>query len=824
VNAYYRPILEKEGIRAVAIIPLMGRDGVIGKAVLHYNQPHEFRAEELQLAQTIATQVAITAERHIAENALRESEERFRGTFLQAAVGMSEASLSGEFRLVNDRFCGILGYPREELIGKTFLDFTHPDDRDACVRAIESLIAGTSASYCAEKRYFRKDGSTVWTRVNVSLVRDMDQNPHYLIGVLEDITERILAERALRESEQRLTLALSAARLGLWDCDLKNRTVAISPAFNELACTPRAFSNWLANLHPEDRERVLELGHRAIATRGNWEGEFRMLMPDGSLRWAHSKAAVLVDETGEPTRMVGVTLDITERKQVETALRESEALFRNLADTTPVMMWMSGTDKLVNFFNKTWLDFTGRTLEQQLGTGWVEGIHPDDVENCWAGYSAAFDARRNFHLETRYRRADGVYRTLLCSGVPHFGANGEFAGYVGSDIDITDLKTAQREAAERQKLESLSVLIRGIAHDFNNLLGSVLSEAELAELELTTGGTALDQIRRIKSVAIRASEIVRELMIYSGQDQADLGTLDLSELVNEMLELLKVSISKHAVLKTDLPKDLPALRGNAAQIRQIVMNLIINASEALGEGDGQIRVATAFVGSARELTFGAADSLPDGDYLMLEVSDTGCGIAEEGQARIFDPFFSTKFEGRGLGLAVVQGIVRAHGGAIHVCSVPGQGTTFQIFLPCVAAPREPVAVSSGAAVSRDTNGSPTLLLVEDEESLRVAISKMLSKRGFDVIGAGDGSTAVDLLRNHHGKIDVILLDMTLPGTPSREVVAEAQRSRPSVKIVLTSAYSRDTAVNTFESPAVKAFIRKPFQFPDLLRVLRENVG
>ena len=593
--ARFLPALEKEGIRAVAFIPLLGNGGVIGKCMLYYNQPHEFRSEELQIAQTIATHVAFAAERRHAELALQDSEERFRATFFQAAVGITQANLSGEFRLVNDRICEILGYSRAELLSLNFLQITHPDHREACVHAIEGLLSGEISSYSTEKRFLRKNGTAVWARVNVSLVRDQNNEPLYFIGVMEDSTERIQAESALRESEQRLTLALSAARLGVWDCDLRDKSITLSPPYAGLGA-PRTLAEWVALIHPDDRKRLLTLARRVSPESKTLETEFRVVLPDGNARWILSQAAVLLDDAGDAARLVGVSLDITERRQAETALRESEELFRNLADTAPVMMWMSGADKLCTFFNKTWLDFTGRTLEQELGNGWAEGIHPDDAERCYAGYCSAFDARRDFHIEYRMRRADGAYRWLLCSGVPHFAPRGVFAGYIGSDIDITDLKRAQVEDVERQKLESLGALTSGIAHDFNNLLGSVLADAELAELEAAAGSSPAEHIHRIKAVAVRAAEIVRELMIYSGQDQADLGSVDLSRLVEEMLELLKVSISKHAVLKTDLRSNLPAVRGNAAQIRQIVMNLIINASEALGEKDGLIHVATSFGG------------------------------------------------------------------------------------------------------------------------------------------------------------------------------------------------------------------------------------
>lgn len=238
------------------------------------------------------------------------------------------------------------------------------------------------------------------------------------------------------------------------------------------------------------------------------------------------------------------------------------------------MIWVAGQDQGCTFFNKGWLAFTGRTMEQERGNGWAEGVHPDDLERCFGSYSSSFDARQNFHIEYRLRRADGEYRWVLDSGVPRFNPGGAFSGYIGSCIDITDLKRAQEEVLATQKLESLRVLTAGIAHDFNNFLGSILAEAELAEAEMAAGSSPDEEVQSIKVVAIRAAEVVRELMIYAGQDKATLEALDISQLVEEMVQLLKVSISKHAALKTDLGKNLPAVLGNATQIRQIVMNLI----------------------------------------------------------------------------------------------------------------------------------------------------------------------------------------------------------------------------------------------------------
>jgi two-component system, cell cycle sensor histidine kinase and response regulator CckA len=310
-------------------------------------------------------------------------------------------------------------------------------------------------------------------------------------------------------------------------------------------------------------------------------------------------------------------------------------------------------------------------------------------------------------------------------------------------------------------------------------------------------------------------------MIYAGKDSEIRGLVDVSQIAKEMLELLKVSVSKHARLETDLGQHLPAVRTNAAQIRQIVMNLVTNASEALGERDGVIRVTTRCVRVGSDSSATMSDRLADGDYLQLEVSDTGCGMTAETRARAFDPFFTTKSAGRGLGMAVVAGIVRSLGGEIHVDSQPGKGTKFQVLLPCTKAQAKATTDTlCGSEESMHPSMECTVLIVEDEVLLRQAVVRKLRNTGFVVLEAPDGSTAIDLLKTDGDKIDVMLLDMTIPGARSAEVVAEAAQNRPDIRVILTSAYSQEMVTAPLSTPQIRDFIRKPFQLRELVETLR----
>ena len=434
---------------------------------------------------------------------------------------------------------------------------------------------------------------------------------------------------------------------------------------------------------------------------------------------------------------------------------------------------------------------------------------------------AAVASQREYQMEFRQRRADGEFRWVLSTAVPRF-AGAEYAGHIGTVVDITQLKRDQEQGLAAQKLESLGVLAGGVAHDFNNLLGSILADSELLLADLADDSPVHDGIKRIEAVAVRAAEIVRELLTFAGQENPSFEPVDVSNLVREMLELLKVSISKHAEMRMDLADDLPAVRANASQIRQIVMNLITNASEALGQEGGVIAVSTRLVRIGRDSL--ERGELPEGEYVRLRVSDTGCGMTREIQDKIFDPFFTTKFAGRGLGLAAVQGIVRSHRGSIHLASAPGAGTRFEILLPCAqeAVRLAPDVLPPDSAVVVAPSVTGTVLVVDDEEMLRIAVCKMLRKERYTVIEAGDGDAALELFRANAAEIGVILLDMTLPGISGRKLFEELRRIRPDVRVILTTAYTKEMATNAIGTQQAWGFIRKPYHIADLIGLLRRT--
>ncbi len=379
-----------------------------------------------------------------------------------------------------------------------------------------------------------------------------------------------------------------------------------------------------------------------------------------------------------------------------------------------------------------------------------------------------------------------------------------------------DLEKSVRHA---QKLESVGVLAGGIAHDFNNLLCGILGGVELAMDELEPDHEARVDLETVQRTARDATELCRQLLAYSGKGRFVVEPIQLSDMVRSIGQLLRVSAGKNVVLRCELDPSVPAVQADASQMRQVVVNLVVNASEAIGGGAGTVTVATGVMDCDERYlkTTYFDDSLPAGRYVFIEVSDTGRGMDSETKLRLFDPFFSTKFAGRGLGLAAVQGIVRGHQGTIKVYSEPGGGSTIKVLLP---ASDEALPDRANPAARPGWKGSGLVLMVDDEPSVRAIGQRLLERLGFDVIVAEDGEQALKVFDASTRPIDLVVLDMTMPNLGGEETFRELRKRSPSVRVVLTSGYNEQEATSRFAGKGLAAFVQKPFQLETVRATLQ----
>jgi PAS domain S-box-containing protein len=506
-------------------------------------------------------------------------------------------------------------------------------------------------------------------------------------------------------------------------------------------------------------------------------------------------------------------------------IRESDLRYKEVFDNISVCMFLLDVTSDGRFqfarFNPAEEKAVGLSNAEVSGK-LVEDVFDEELARKLTGnYRRCLKAGAPITYDDELNLPGGL-RYFHSNLIPIRDASGGIHRIVGACIDTTDFKRTQKQALAAQKLESLGVLASGIAHDFNNLLGIIAAQAELLMEELGENSSARESVSRIDAVAGRASEIVRQLMVYAGQESAEFEQVDLVGLVREMILLISVSISKNATLEVDLPDKLPMILANAAQIRQVVLNLIVNASEALGGKEGVISVTLGEVHPDESSLGGQTSKLPPGNYLRLEVSDTGWGMTPEIQAGMFDPFFTTKGAGRGLGLAAVQEIIRSHSAKMSVLSTPGRGSHIEILLPCLAQPEE---TSRGPARTSPGGGDSftgTVLVIDDEEALRLAVAKMLRRRGFSVLEAGDGRTGLVLFRSHADQIDAVILDVTLPGLSGRDVLEELRKAQPAVKVILTSAYGEERTLAAVGGERSLPYIRKPYRLSDLINLIRKT--
>ncbi len=516
--------------------------------------------------------------------------------------------------------------------------------------------------------------------------------------------------------------------------------------------------------------------------------------------------------------------------QVEELILDARAQSQALLDNIPHMAWMKNTEGVFLAVNEAFARAAGRPKAEILGRTDV-GLWPDELaERYMADDRRVVASGERFFVEEPISEA-GEVKWFETFKTPLRDARGVVVGSVGLAREITERKRAeeQRQLLERriqetQKLESLGVLAGGIAHDFNNLLVGVLSNSELALEALSRARDLADVAERIAAVrnsALHAAELTNQMLAYSGRGHFDVRPISLTEMVREMDHLLSASISKKAHVHYQLTANLPAVQADVAQMRQVIMNLVTNASDALEDREGQVYVRTGTEQRRKVVSevYGPVP-LPPGPYAFLEVADDGCGMNDETKNRIFEPFFTTKFTGRGLGLSAVQGIVRGHGGGIVLESAPGSGTKIKVLLPCSDLPAVNLTRPKPDAVGEWT-GSGLVLLVDDDARVRMVTELLLRSIGFEVLPTSTGREAIREFERCASEVRLVVLDVTMPDLNGDQVLAELRRRRPDVPVLLCSGYSEDEMCHRFSAEDMATFLQKPYPFDVFRARLRE---
>ncbi|MEI7894424.1 MAG: PAS domain S-box protein, partial [Myxococcales bacterium] len=592
---------------------------------------------------------------------LPTGEERYRLLFERGPVGILHFDQDGVIRACNDRFVDVMGSSREALTGFNMLrSLRNPGVRQAVVDAIagrQGFYEGEYVSVTAGRRTF----------VRLLMFRvDHGAPPFEAIGLVEDVTEQKRGEHELRKVQSLLGTALDQTPAGVLVADAPDvRIRVVNGAAERILLQPSSQLTWLdargsaswrcfrpegsEYLH-EDMPLVRTITHGEIFNNV----EMRVLRHDGSERWVLVHGSPIRDIDGNVVAGIVVFPDITDRREAEQALRASEERFRLVAQqtgqiiydydiATGVIRWEGAIERIAGELPES---FAGVDIEQ-----WAERIHPHDRADALRLLDVAMQTVSPYRVEYRFRHADGTYRHMEDRGIFVTGATGKAQRILGVMADITARKHAEEAVRQTQKLESLGVLAGGIAHDFNNFLTAILGNVNIAQLKLSASSPATPYLENIEKAVLKAADLTKQMLAYSGRGRFVVLRHDLNQVVQETTHLLQVSISKKIAIRFHLARQLPPIEADAAQIQQVIMNLVTNASDAIGDNSGVIGIATQFeeLDASMGITF-ASLPITQGFYVTLEVSDTGCGMAPDVQARIFDPFFSTKSAGRGLGL------------------------------------------------------------------------------------------------------------------------------------------------------------------------------
>ena len=776
------------------------------------------------------------------EMALREGEARLRLALHSARMGTWEWVIGTGDVYWDLRQEAIFGYAPGSF-NRTIEGFrqrVHPDDREAVFGALH-VYPDDSTSYATEFRIVLPGGEVRWIAGYGQVLAAEGRRPR-LVGINFDITDRKQAELAIRESGLRHRLALEAGHMGTLVWDFRTDRISWDDRLYELfGVTAPDFDGTVAgffrHVHPDDREALTaHLGQsRHNPLGGKCQCEFRTQTADGKSRWLSGNGHVVQGDEPGQLRMVAIFFDNTEKKLAVARLLASEDRLHEAQEISrigsfewyPLTGEVTWSEELYRLFGYA---VNGVTPSYET---FIARVHPDDLTEVEARFRGTVDDGAPYSYEFRVVRPDGEVRHMSVNARITRDAAGRVTLFRGTNQDITERKRESEERrrfrdqlTEAQRLESLGILAGGVAHDFNNLLTGILGNASLAREMLPRDSDLHDYLRPIEKSAEHAAHLCHQMLTYAGAGKTILGPLDLGAVIAESDELIKLSASRKADCRVEMSRGLPPIEGDAGQIRQVLLNLVQNASEALPAGGGRVTVRTGHAApfppppTADTTTFGTP---PPAAAVWFEVEDNGSGMSAANRQRIFEPFFTTKFTGRGLGLSAVHGIVRDHNGCMSVTSRPGQGTTFRVAFPCTAT-RETADASARtpAPASWDAAARRTALVADDEPAILGLVGFALKGLGFAVEKATTGAEAIALFLEDPQRFQVVVLDLIMPGADGREVLDVVRQHRPDLPIIVMSGYTEHQLAD-IEFGDTVSFLHKPFRAIDLTGAVRRSL-
>jgi PAS domain S-box-containing protein len=760
----------------------------------------------------------------------------YRAVFETAAEAQLIVDTAAKIVDASDHYLHAIGKSRAAVIGRSLYDLPpYAGDAESSSRLREALrtMAGAALQIGAFHLTAAAHAPALWNQAKLQAIFSPSRTVEFVVHVLEGTAGG--SERSESDSERRLRKLVEQTYDAIVLFDGHSRPAYVSPTIKRvLGYTEREFAelNAFETVHPDDRARFgEEIARLTEEPGGLLLTRFRARHRDGRYRVLEN---TVVNRLRDPdlAALVATCRDVTEQVELQEEQRRSERRLRIALQAAHALSWDWDIAEGRGSFSSDVGEFFGYS---SLGHENVEApliVHPEDRERLLEAWQRCIDTGEMFKIEYRGPAIDDQVRHYAAHGQLLRDASGRPERVIGVTWDVTERwhlidgrRQLEQRMQESQKLESLGVLAGGIAHDFNNLLMVIVGNLSLLQRELGEAHPSLAYLEQMEEAAQRATDLCRQLLAYAGKGRFVVQRASINRLIDETTHLLQVSISKKAALHFHFDPDLPAVVVDLTQIRQVLMNLVMNASDAIGDCNGAISISTGVLHADRaylDTTYMAPD-IPAGEYVYIDVSDTGGGMGAETQARIFEPFFTTKFTGRGLGLAAVLGIVRGHKGALKVYSELGKGSSFKLLLPVA-----PSASESSSAQQRERarpfSSSGAVLVVDDEAAVRDVASNLLRDLGFRTLLAEDGNAALAVYREHAGEIVCVLMDLTMPGLDGRETLRELRRIQPDVRVLLMSGYNEQEAISGFVGRGVAGFLQKPFTSKDLEQRLHSLLG